>query len=107
MAKIYHIQHQETEFRKVKFHFDSNFPRRFWGFAAGLERDQMKQKKCAKRRTRICFILHVQRAGVVIKTNIYILKAFDRVDVSFGKNRVMRFTLNKWFDKTFLSSFDN
>ena len=40
----------------VEFHFGSNFPRQFWDFAVPWKRSN--EKKCAKCRAGICFILY-------------------------------------------------
>ena len=53
----------------VKFFFGSTFLNGF-EVLRYLERDQMKKKNCAKCRAGIYFIIFVQRAGVVSKTNI-------------------------------------
>ena len=53
----------------VKFYFGSTFLNGFEVLRC-LERYQMKKKNCAKCRAEIYFIIFVQRAGVVSKTNI-------------------------------------
>ena len=68
---------------------------------------EVKWKKLYQSRAGTCFILHVQRAGVVIKTNFNIKKKekIDSVHVSFGNKGIISFTLDKWFETTFLSVF--
>ena len=34
-------------------------------------------------------------------------QTIDSVHISFGKNGIMRFILDKWFETTFLSTVDN
>ena len=59
-----------------------------------LRRDQIK-KNCAKFDVRNCFIMYVQRVGVVFKTSTYVKKKpIDSFQIDFGKNGIMRFTLD-------------
>ena len=55
----------------VELYFGSTFLNGFEVLQC-LERDHMKKKTFAKCRVGICFILYVQRAGVVSKTLINI-----------------------------------
>ena len=55
----------------VELYFGSTFLNGFEVLQC-LERDHMKKKTFAKGRAGICFILYVQRAGVVSKTLINI-----------------------------------
>ena len=58
------------------------FPWRFWGFAVPWKGSYEKETS-AKCRAGICFILYVQRAGVVSKTLIHIKKkAIDSIHVN-------------------------
>ena len=70
----------------------------------GIERDQMKKKKCVKCGAGTCFILYVQMAGVVFQT---IRKEIESVHVSFGKDGIMWVTLDKWLETTLHSIVDN
>ena len=91
----------------VEIQFRSNFPRRFWGFALPWKKSKGKTKVgILSWGNLLSFCTCWGRSG--LKTNIHILKkAIDSVHVSFGKNRIMRFSLDKWFETTFLSTFDN
>ena len=71
----------------VKFYFGSTFLNGFEVLRC-LERDQMKKKNCAKCRAGIYFIIFVQRAGVVSKTNINVKEEKQLIAfMLFGQER--------------------
>ena len=73
----------------VELSFVSTFSPRFEVLRC-LERDRMK-KKCAKCRAGTCFILYVQKAGVVFQA----IRNIESVHVSLDKDGIMRVTLDK------------